>query len=140
MSEHSGWQKELNWDPLWLTSQWTREESLFTNEWGQFCASSEKWKGKLYLSKVKGMPRQLIRECQSVNNLAYFAIQPLNLDTNFVLFNCPPSLGCAHQMKMKKDICYISIKRLIIQMILLFNYTLKLLDIWQLRKNVRSWC
>ena len=35
------------------------------------------------------MPRQLIRECQSVNNLAYFAIQPLNLDTNFVLFNCP---------------------------------------------------
>ena len=44
---------------------------------------------------------QLIWECQSVNNLAYFAIQPLNLDTNFVLFNCPPSLGCAHQMKMK---------------------------------------
>ena len=56
------------------------------------------------------MPRQLIRECQSVNNLAYFAIQPLNLDTNFVLFNCPHILGCAHQMKMKIEICYISFK------------------------------
>ena len=70
-------------------------------------------KGKIIFIKSKRMPRQLIRECQSVNNLAYFAIQPLNLDTNFVLFNCPPSLGCAHQIKMKMDICYISFKRLI---------------------------